>query len=157
MVRQQDKKTTLHGTAVLLSGSAYPPSAVFLRGISGSGKSDLAFRLCEAGASLICDDQVLFERRQDNIHVSVVDSIRGLLEVRGVGLLRYPVSGGSSRLRLIVDLVPREEVPRLPEWEKEDILGVSVPRISLHAFDASAAFKVQKAMEAAHKPDILVG
>lgn len=43
----------LHGTAVAIEGQG-----VLLRGPAGAGKSDLAWRLIEAGAVLIADDLV---------------------------------------------------------------------------------------------------
>jgi HPr kinase/phosphorylase len=150
------RNTILHGSAVLLKSVDFPPSVVFLRGMSGSGKSDLAFRLIEAGGTLICDDQVAFERRlDDKIFAGSVEAIRGLLEVRGVGLLHFPVAD-PSRLRLVIDLVGREDVPRLPDLETVDILGVSIPRFKLYAFDISATLKVHMAMEVVHKPGMIV-
>lgn len=145
----------LHGSAVLLKSVDFQPSVVFIRGLSGSGKSDLAFRLIEGGGQLVCDDQVTFERRQDKVFASPVDSIRGLLEVRGVGLMHMPVAD-PARLRLIIDLAAREDVPRLPDLETVDILGVAIPRFRLHAFEASAALKVHKALEVVHRPGIIV-
>jgi serine kinase of HPr protein (carbohydrate metabolism regulator) len=144
-----------HGSAVLLKSLDFQPSVVFLRGLSGSGKSDLALRLIEGGGQLICDDQVHLERRQDNIFAGPVEAIRGLLEVRGVGLLHMAVAD-PARLRLVIDLVPQADVPRLPELEKVDILGVQVPRFRLHAFEVSAALKVHKALEVVHRPGMVV-
>lgn len=149
------KSIVLHGTAVQLQSTHHEPSAVLLRGMSGAGKSDLACRLVAAGGILICDDQVALERRQDKVFADCVDSIRGLMELRGVGLLTYPVAN-ATRLRLVVDLVKKEEVPRLPEWGEFDILGVPVLRIKLCAFEISAALKVAKAMEVVHEPSIVV-
>ena len=149
------KSVVLHGSAVLLKSVDFQPSVVFLRGLSGSGKSDLALRLIDLGGLLICDDQVHLERRQDNIFASPVEAIRGLLEVRGVGLLHMPVAD-PARVRLIIDLVAREDVPRLPDLEKVDILGVKLPRFRLHAFDVSAAVKVHKALEIVHRPGMVV-
>ncbi len=149
-------KIILHGTAVTIRGSDFPASAVLLRGFSGRGKSDLAVRLIHAGATLICDDQVSCKRRQDDkIMVEPVASISGLLEVRGIGLLKYPVAS-PTQLRLVVDLVPREEVPRLPDQETVDILGVAITALKLHAFDASTPAKIIKAIELVHRPDLLV-
>ena len=151
----EQKKTLIHGTAVAIQGSDFPTSAVLLRGFSGRGKSDLAFRLITAGAMLICDDQVSLERRLDKIVAESVESIRGLLEVRGVGLLKYPVAK-ATQLQLIVDLIPREDVPRLPAKETLDILGIAITSLKLHAFDASTPFKIIKAIELVHKPGLLV-
>lgn len=149
------KKIIMHGSAVLLKSVHFEPSAVFLRGLSGSGKSDLACRLIDDGGELICDDQVVLERRQDKIFADSVAAIRGLIEVRGVGLLRYPVAD-AARLRLIIDLVKQDEVPRLPEPEMVDVLGIEIQRYKLHGYDGTAAFKVRKAMEVVHHPSMLV-
>ncbi len=149
------KKTILHGSAVRLQGQDVPPAAVLLRGFSGCGKSDLAFRLIAAGGTLICDDQVVLERRQDQVMAEAAEPIRGLLEIRGVGLVKLPVAPPTP-LRLVVDLVPREDVPRLPERETVDILGIAIICLKLHAFDASTPLKIIKAIELVHKPDLLV-
>ncbi|HEX2751500.1 MAG TPA: HPr kinase/phosphatase C-terminal domain-containing protein [Alphaproteobacteria bacterium] len=154
-VPQNPNRTIRHGTAVLLHNPGYAASAVFIRGGSGSGKSDLALRLIAQGAELIGDDQVELEKRQENIFAGAVEAIRGLIEVRGIGLLRYP-EAAPSKLRLIVDLVAREAVPRLPEWEDMDILGVKIPMVKLHAFDASVLDKVHAAMMVVHHPKMIV-
>ncbi len=148
-------KTTLHGTAVLLRPVGGEAACIFLRGLSGAGKSDLAFRLIEAGGQLICDDQVGFEKRHNRIYADHVESIRGLLEVRGIGLLRYPVAP-ATRVSLVIDLVKRDEVPRLPDPETFEILGVALPRYRLCAFDNSTMLKINKALEIIAKPGLLV-
>lgn len=152
---QSPNRILRHGTAVLLPQPDGAPAAVFIRGASGSGKSDLAFRLMAEGAMLISDDQVDLERRQDKIYAGAVEAIRGLVEVRGVGLLRYPVADPSP-LRLVVDLVAREDVPRLPEWQETEILGLRLPLLRLHAFETSAAHKLRAAMTVVHHPQMIV-
>lgn len=149
------RKTLVHGSAVAITGEAFPASGVLLRGFSGRGKSDLAFRLITLGAVLIGDDQVSLERRQDKIVIESVEAVRGLLEVRGLGLLKYPVAPPTP-LKLVIDLVPREEAPRLPEPETVDIFEIPIPLLRLHAFDASTPHKVMKAIELVHRPDLLV-
>lgn len=144
-----------HGTAILLTSDAHPPAAVFIRGASGSGKSDLAFRLLSSGATLISDDQVALEKRQNRIFAGAVDAIRGLIEVRGIGLLRYPVADPAA-VKLVIDLVARDSVPRLPEWTEMDILGVALPLFRLHAFDASAPCKLRAAMTVVHHPEMII-
>ena len=57
----------------------------------------------------------------------------------------------------MVDLVPREEVPRLPPQDETiDILGVAITLLKLHAFDGSTPYKIIKAIELVHKPGLLV-
>ncbi len=153
---KSSQKIIVHGSAVAVRCGDFMPAAVLLRGVSGRGKSDLSFRLIEAGGMLICDDQVELEIRHEKIITAdSVEAIRGLMEVRGVGLLKFPVAP-PTQLRLVVDLVLREEVPRLPEWETEDILGIPVVRLKLCAFDVSTPLKIVKAIELVHKPDLLI-
>ncbi len=150
------QKIIVYGSAVAMQCEDFAPAAVLLRGVSGRGKSDLSFRLIEAGGMLICDDQVVLEIRHEKIITAdSVEPIRGLMEVRGVGLLKFPVAS-PTQLRLVVDLVLREEVPRLPEWETEDILGIPIVRLKLCAFEESAPLKIAKAIELVHKPSLLI-
>jgi serine kinase of HPr protein (carbohydrate metabolism regulator) len=147
----EQKKTTLHGTSV-----SFGEKAVFIRGLSGSGKSDLAFRLIEeAGGRLVSDDQVMMECRQGKVFASTIAAIEGLMEVRGVGLLRYETSHAVP-IVLVIDLVPRESAPRLPEWETVEILGIALPQLKLHAFDASTPLKIKKALEVLQCPELLI-
>ena len=130
----------LHATAVAIDGGA-----VLLRGPPDSGKSDLAVRLIDGGARLIADDQALLLRRKDHILVRAPATIAGLIEVRGVGILRLdPLD--EVRLALLVDLVPASQVERLPEPRFETILGLAVPLMALAPFEGSAAAKLRLAL-----------
>lgn len=127
----------VHATAVAIDGAA-----VLLRGPSGSGKSDLALRLVDAGARLVADDQTVLRRAGAHLLASAPATIAGLLEVRGVGIVRVAAAEGAPLL-LIVDLVPSAEVERLPEARREIILGVPVPVFGLVPFEASAPAKLR--------------
>ena len=48
-----NKSEQIHATCIALDGRG-----VLLRGPSGSGKSDMALRLIDAGAELVADDRV---------------------------------------------------------------------------------------------------
>ncbi|MEC8388619.1 MAG: hypothetical protein VX098_10900, partial [Pseudomonadota bacterium] len=52
----------VHGTCVAIDGAG-----VLLRGPSGSGKSDLALRLIDGGATLVGDDQLELSRVNDRL------------------------------------------------------------------------------------------
>jgi serine kinase of HPr protein (carbohydrate metabolism regulator) len=130
----------VHGTSVALSGDG-----LLLRGPSGSGKSDLAVRLIDAGARLVADDQTEVRRAGGDLRLSAPATIAGLIEVRGVGILRVPEIA-SAPLRLVVDLVPPERVERLPEPQFCTLLGLSVPLLTLAPFEASAVAKLRLAL-----------
>jgi HPr kinase/phosphorylase len=130
----------VHATAIAIEGRA-----VLLRGRSGAGKSDLALRLIEGGARLVADDQVNLQRAGDRVLVTAPAAIAGLLEVRGVGIVRIEAIAEAT-LAMLADLVPSEEVERFPEARREDVLGVPISSITLSPFEASAAAKLRLAL-----------
>jgi len=132
----------VHATTVAIGDHA-----VLLRGPSGSGKSDLALRLIDAGARLVADDQSQLWRDGDAILVRAPEPIVGLIEARGVGIMKVdplPV----ARLTLIADLIAPERVERLPEPSSETIFGLAIPVVALAPFEASAAIKLRLALAA---------
>jgi len=132
----------VHASAIAIDGRA-----VLLRGPSGAGKSDLALRLIDGGARLVADDQVELRRAGERVLVTAPAAIAGLIEVRGVGIIRLqPVT--EATLALLVDLVPLPEVDRFPATRCEDVLGLAVPSIALSPFEASAAAKLRFALRA---------
>ncbi len=133
----------MHGTCVLVSGIG-----VLLRGESGSGKSDVALRLIDGGARLVADDQVLLHVENGRLIASAPDSLAGLLEVRGVGILPVP-SVPSAMVGLLVDLVPHDRVERLPDAACERLLAIPVPHLALPPFDAATPAKLRLAAAAA--------
>ena len=130
----------VHATAVAIDAGA-----VLLRGPPGCGKSDLALRLIDGGARLIADDQAALQREEDRVIVRAPAKIAGLIEVRGVGILRLDTFL-EAPLALVVDLVPAAQVERLPEPRWETLLGLAVPLIALAPFEASAAAKLRFAL-----------
>ena len=128
--------TLLYGTCISLDGAG-----VLLSGEPGAGKSDVALRLLQLGAKLVADDQVRVEVISRRLWVTPPDSIRGLLEVRGVGIVKVKAIDRTC-LQLAINLVPREFVPRLPEIDHTTILGLSLPGYKLHAFDISTPEKI---------------
>jgi len=128
----------IHGTAVAIGGQG-----VLLLGPSGSGKSDLAIRLIDRGARLVADDYVLAEAEGGLLRLAPPPAIAGLLELRGVGLLRLPALADVVAA-LVVDLARPPE--RLPEERHIMVAGVALPTIGLAAFEASAPIKVERAL-----------
>ena len=133
----------IHATAVAIG-----ERAVLLRGPSGSGKSDLALRLIDAGARLVADDQTRLWRDGDALLLRAPKRIAGLIEVRGLGIVNVdplPV----ARLALIADLVAPQHVERLPEPSSEMIFGLAIPLVAIAPFEASAPIKLRLALAAA--------
>lgn len=133
--------TTVHATCVDIDGLG-----VLLRGPSGSGKSDLALRLIDAGAQLVSDDYTVLEVRGDRLIGTAPQSIKGMLEVRGIGILPMPVKARAV-IAMVADLVTDGEIERLPDPDAAIIDGVVVPRIQVAPFEVSAAAKVRFAVK----------
>lgn len=129
---------------------------VLLMGKSGSGKSDVALRLMARGAMLVADDQVILRDEEGRLTASVDDSIRGLLEIHGVGLVKYPVANNIP-VRLVVSLVALKDMEHIPIPQTYDALGFSVPQISIYGFDASTPDKIYAAVHAMHKGNLHTG
>jgi len=131
--------TTIHASAVLVG-----TRAVLIRGPSASGKSRLALELIEAGrigavlfARLVADDRVHLETAGGRLLARPAAALAGLIEVRGVGLLRL-AHEPSAVVGFVVDLAAADAV-RLPEPDKRtaDIDGILIPRLAV-APDAAA-------------------
>ena len=130
---------THHGTIVDVSGAG-----VLLQGPSGCGKSDLALRLIDRGATLIADDRYYVRPGSQAPVAWAPDELYGLLEVRGLGIQSFPAIK-TTRLRLVVNLVVPDDVPRLPEGEEIDVCGYILPFVFLNAFEQSAPIKIELA------------
>ena len=142
----------IHATAVAIE-TVFGPRAVLLRGCSGSGKSDLGLRLIDAGGRLVADDQSELKRRGALIIVRSPPTIAGLIEVRGLGIVRVEALA-EAPLALIADLAAPETIERLPERDKERLLGLDLPRIAVAPFEVSAAAKVALAVRAVAGPGL---
>ena len=129
----------VHATAIEIDGKG-----VLLRGPSGSGKSDLALRLLEAGGVLIGDDRIALSVRDDFVVARVPETIAGKLEIRGLGIVQLPYQA-ETRVTLVASLVERGEVERLPQKRMVELIGQMVPAIQLNPFEESAVAKLKMA------------
>lgn len=116
----------LHATSVGFDcGGAF--SAALLLGKSGAGKSELGAELIGLGAMLVADDQTCLKRVGNEIYLSAPEPLRGLIELRGMGILDVP-SVEAARLVVVVDL-DEVEAQRMPEPQFAEVHGVSIPRL----------------------------
>lgn len=139
------------GMPLHASCAARGGDGVLFLGPSGAGKSELVLRLMGRGWALVADDQVELEAEPPDLLMAAPSApLRGMLEVRGLGLVRdLPVTAPAA-LRLVVDLLPPEEAtPRLPEPRLFEALGRRLPRIAIAGREAAAPDKVAFALEAA--------
>lgn len=132
-------ETLLHGCVV-----RYLNRGILLLGTSGSGKSEVTLRLVDDGGQLVADDQVLIRRDEDRLIASAPQEIRGLIEVRGIGIVRLPYLE-EYPIDLVVQLVRHYgENERLPIQRTFEILGKHVPLFFLNLMypGVSARLKV---------------
>lgn len=138
----RESYTYLHASCVAFSGAG-----VVLLGPSGIGKSDLALRLIDAGGRLVADDCLVVERRGDQLIGRPSEAGAGLIEVRGLGVLRIEYCQVAP-LGLVVMLDEIGPWPRLPERLTHELLGVALPCVRLDPRAASTAAKIKLALGA---------
>lgn len=127
------------------SSVAIGDRAVLLFGPSGAGKSDLALRLIDEGAALVSDDYTELRLDQGALVARAPDTIRGRIEVRGLGIMLLPVAD-DIRVALAVELEAPAE--RLPKPATRVLLDVPVPLVAIDARTASAGAKIRLALGA---------
>jgi HPr kinase/phosphorylase len=135
----------IHASCVALGAHG-----VLLLGPSGAGKSDLALRLIDEGARLVADDRTLLFVRSGALHAKAPASIRGLLEIRGVGIVKLPVRA-QARIALVVRLGregARLPAPRLYRPPPSFPLATRPPQIQLDARLAATPAKIRAALAA---------
>jgi HPr kinase/phosphorylase len=122
---------TIHASAILVGARA-----LLIRGAAGSGKSSLALALirgAESGAfaRLVGDDRVHLEAAHGRLLVRPADTLKGLIEVRGLGIRRLPFEPVAT-VGLVVDLgaADAERLP-LPATAATEIAGIPLPRLAV--------------------------
>ena len=126
----------LHATSV-----AMEDNGVAIFGDPGSGKSDLALRLIDSGATLISDDITVFSKLEKNINLFGIENTKGLLEVREVGIITVPYVEG-IKLKLVVRLTDKV-VERIPKKNQINLLGLKFPKLEINGKNSSSVAKVK--------------
>lgn len=124
---------TIHASAVVIG-----ERAAIIRGPSGSGKSRLVLALLQAAqtgllpyAKLIADDRVKIAAAHGRLVVSPPDTIRGVIEVRGLGI-RASAYEPLAVAGLVIDLAANDAA-RMPENMTTKLLDISLPRLPIGA------------------------
>jgi HPr kinase/phosphorylase len=140
---------TLHATCLSVQGRG-----ILLCGPPGCGKSDLALRLMTTeNARLVADDQVTVERRGSMLVGLAPKNLRGLFEVRGLGIVRMDYEHEAG-LAMLFRLKPWAEIERMPDQpvRQFSILGISIAETDLDPTASSAPQRLLLAMDVALDP-----
>lgn len=119
--------------------------ALLVEGAPGTGKSSLALALLDRGAELVGDDGVWLEAEVGGLVARPHPNTRGLLEVRNLGLLPFPVREAAPvALVLVLD----SQAPRFVEGpESVEIEGVALPLLRLRPDGPVLHLKAELALE----------
>ncbi len=126
----------IHSSSVVIDDNG-----VLILGRSGSGKSDLALRLIDTGATLISDDVSICKKKSNDVYLFCPSQTRGLLEVREIGIITVPFVE-KIKLRLVVKLTGNK-TDRTPKTNFFKILGVKLPLLKIDGKNSSAVVKVK--------------
>lgn len=127
-----------HASCVAIEGRA-----VLISGASGAGKSDLALRLIDRGATLVSDDQVALSAKGPTLQATAPATIAGKIEVRGLGIVDMTYCSPMP-VALLIELT--RDVERMPGRRSRSLCGIDVPVAALNPFEASAPIKVEYAL-----------
>jgi HPr kinase/phosphorylase len=124
---------TIHASAVVIG-----EIGVVIRGPSGCGKSNLAMGLILASqrmrrfASLVGDDRLDLEKHGDRLIARGHPLILGMVEKRGLGIVKIPHETAVV-VRLVVDIVAPQEAVRFPDPERNHVSlgGVQLPVLAV--------------------------
>lgn len=131
----------LQASAVAIDGRA-----LLIEGPPGSGKSTLALALIDRGAGLIGDDAVTLTASDGVLIASPPPNIAGLVEVRGVGLLRLPLAPPCPAALILTLGGPA--AARLPETPlpRREIAGVALPVLAFDPRHLAPAVRAEWAL-----------
>jgi serine kinase of HPr protein (carbohydrate metabolism regulator) len=141
-------ETNIHASCIALGGRG-----VLLLGPSGSGKSDLALRLIDEGAKLVADDRTILFVKDGVLQAKAPASIRGMLEIRGLGIVALPVRSRVKSVKIALAVRLGHEGARLPASRLYHVPRSLKPArlpplIALNARFASTPAKIRAALAA---------
>lgn len=115
-----------------------------IEGPSGSGKSDLALRLLDAGFQLVADDRVILWTSEGRLYGRAPETISGLIECRGFDVVPHMALTFCEIVLVVGPGAPE----RVPDAQHAKRLGVELPYLVLPYREASAPAKLGRALSA---------
>jgi HPr kinase/phosphorylase len=126
----------LHASCVEKNGQG-----VLLRGHAGAGKSSFALSLINRGFRLVADDQVRTRTEDGLLIASPAEALKGLLEVRGIGILNFDYTS-SCHVQYLIDLVPGYMSDRMPTLSHFSLSGIPIRAFQMNPMDPKSIEKV---------------
>jgi serine kinase of HPr protein (carbohydrate metabolism regulator) len=118
---------------------------LLIEGPTGSGKSSLALGLIDRGAQFVGDDGVLVQAVKGRLVARPHPRIRGLLEVRNLGLLTFPCLDEAA-IALVLRL--DEDAPRyIEQAESIEIEGLKIPMLRIWPEGGEPVIKAELALD----------
>ena len=109
-------------TAVAIEGRA-----LLIEGPPGCGKTSLALALIDRGATLISDDGVALSVKDGTLIASPPSATAGKIEIRNVGIAKFPATTAPVALLLSID----PGAPRFVEQaQQRELQGLAIPVIA---------------------------
>lgn len=125
-------------TAVAIDGRA-----VLIEGPPGCGKSSLALMLIDRGAELVGDDGVALACVDGRLIAAPPEATAGIVEIRNVGLARFPPVTAPVALVVRCD----DDAPRYVEAaDRIEIEGIALPLLPMRLGGAADAIRVEHAL-----------
>ncbi|MEC7533847.1 MAG: serine kinase [Pseudomonadota bacterium] len=127
-----------------VTGVAIGGRVLLIEGPPGAGKSSLALALIDRGATLVGDDAVTLDRREEAVHALPPPNTAGLVEIRNVGIVEMPTTHGPVALILTLD----PAAARFPlEISERTLAGIAVPALPFVPGDAVQALRAEAALQ----------
>lgn len=111
---------------------SYKKGAILIQGPSGVGKTSLALRLIERGATLIGDDIVEIYLKNNKIYCKSKEKLKGVIEVRGLGLVAGLKVSKPVPVLCVIRL-HKKPTERLPHQKTISFFNKKIPVFNFYA------------------------
>ena len=115
---------------------SYKKRAVLIQGPSGVGKSALALRLIERGATLIGDDVVEIFIKNNKLYCKAKETLESSIEVRGLGIITGLKVAKSTPVLCVIRL-HQKPTERLPKQKTISLLNKKIPVFDFYACNSA--------------------